>query len=65
MRLKISVIFAKSRSPLRAVLIESNCQRSQNLGRYAWVLLPDGRWLVAWEIRRLWLCEHYVLQWQW
>jgi hypothetical protein len=63
--LQINVIFPKSRPPLQAVLIESNGQRTQNLGKDAWARLPDGRWLVAWETRRPRLYENYVLQWQW
>lgn len=63
-RLSISVIFPKSRPPLRAVLIESNRQRSQTLGNDTWVLLPNGC-LVTWEAHRPRLYENYVLQWQW
>ena len=64
-RLQINVIFLKSRPPLRAVLIECNRQHSHNLSKNAWVQLPDGRRLVAWETHRPRLYENYVVQWQW
>jgi hypothetical protein len=63
--LKINVIFPKSRPPRCSTLIEGNRQRSQNLGKSAQVLLPDGRWLVAWETHKPRLYEVYVLQWDW
>jgi len=63
--LKINVIFPKSRPPRRATLIESNRQRSHNLGKSAQVRQPDGRWLVTWETQRPRLYETYVVQWEW
>jgi hypothetical protein len=64
-RLKVNVIFPKSRPPLRATLIESNRQRSQTLAKSAQAVLPDGRWLVKWETTQPQLHENYILQWEW
>ena len=63
--LKINVIFPKSRPPQQTTLTESNRQRSQDLGKSAETLLPDGRWLVTWETDRPRLYEDYILQWEW
>jgi hypothetical protein len=63
-RLKINVIFPRSRPPRHPVLIEGNRQRSHDLGKNAQVL-PDGRWRVSWETHRPRLYENYVLQWEW
>ena len=64
-RLKINVIFPKSRPPQQTTLTESNRQRSQDLGKSAETLLPDGRWLVTWETDHPRLYENYILQWEW
>ena len=63
-RLKISVIFPKSRPPQRTMLIEGNRQRSHNLGKSVRVL-PDGRWQVTWGTRQPRLYENYILEWEW
>jgi hypothetical protein len=64
-RLKINVVFPRSRPPRSATLIEQSRQRSHSLGKSAQVELPDGRWLVAWETHRPRLHENYVIQWEW
>ena len=64
-RLKINVVFPKSRPPRSTTLIEQSRQRSYSLGKSAQVELPDGRWLVAWDTRRPRLHENYVIQWKW
>jgi len=64
-RLKINVVFPKSRPPWRIIMTESNRQRSHHLGKDAQVELPDGRWLVAWETHKPRLYENYILQWKW
>jgi hypothetical protein len=62
--LRVNVVFPKSRPPQRATLIESNRQRSHDLGKKA-QLLPNGRWRVSWQTHRPRLYENYVLQWEW
>jgi hypothetical protein len=64
-RIKINVIFPKSRPPLRASLEESNRKRTKILGREAQKQLSDGRWLITWETRKPRLYEIYVLRWIW
>jgi len=63
-RLRINVVFSRTRPPQHTVLIEGNRQRSHDLGKRAQVL-PHGRWRVSWETHRPHLYENYVLQWEW
>lgn len=64
-RLKVSVIFPKSRPPHRTTLLESNRQCSRRLEKKEQTLLPNGRWLVTWETKQPRLYETYILQWEW
>ncbi len=63
--LKISVIFPKTRPPLRAWLVEILRRRKRTLKEEFQTHLPDGRWLLTWETNRPGLNEHYQLQWKW
>ena len=62
-RIKVNVIFPKSRPPLNLTLEESNRRRTRVLGEGTRKHLPDGRWLVTWEKQKPKLYEHYVLRW--
>jgi len=64
-RMKVSVIFPKSRPPQNLRLVEKNIRRTRNLGSDAIRQLPDGRWQVTWEKRKPRLYEHYILRWDW
>jgi hypothetical protein len=64
-RLKINVIFPKSRPPKTAALVEGHRWRSSYLADNAQRLLPDGRWLLTWETDRPRLHENYIVQWEW
>ena len=64
-RIKVRVIFPKSRPPLRLSLVEVNRQRTHNLKGNAKKRLPDGRWLVCWEKQKPKLNEQYILNWGW
>jgi hypothetical protein len=64
-RLKIQVIFPKNRPPRSLSLVEEMRQRTRSLGSSAKTKLPDGRWLVSWEIERPRLYERYSIQWEW
>lgn len=64
-RLKIQVIFPKSRPPLRIGLTEYLCRRTHLLEQDNKVQLPDGRWLVFWETDKPHLHERYMLRWNW
>lgn len=64
-RLRVVVIFPKTRPPIRAWLIENIRQKTSLLGDEAQRQLPDGRWEVAWETDQPRLHERYGLQWEW
>ena len=61
--LKISVAFRGTRPPRHPMVIEGNCQSSQDLANRT-EMLPDGRSRVTWETHRPRLYENYVLQWE-
>ena len=62
---KVNVILPKSRPPLRITLEESNTKRTSSLSRETQKQLPDGRWMVTWEMDGPRLYEIYVLRWIW
>ena len=64
-KVKVQIIFPKSRPPVRISLIEKNHQRTRDLGKESLIKLPDGRWKVAWEKKNPILYEQYVLNWEW
>lgn len=64
-RIKVQIIFPKSRPPLRLSLVEGNRQRTRSFNRNAKKRLPDGRWLVSWEKQKPKLYEQYILNWEW
>lgn len=63
--LKLQVIFPKERPPVRVSLIEDTSHRTHTLVKEGKVRLPDGRWLISWEIHRPKLHETYILKWEW
>ena len=64
-RLKVQVIFPKSRPSMQVKLIEDIRHRSQILSDEDQRKLPDGRWIVSCEIDKPRLNERYTLEWQW
>ncbi len=64
-RLKMQVVFPRTRPPRRACLIEGNRNKTHRLAPNAQVQFPDGRWCVSWETTRPRLNEHYLLKWDW
>ena len=64
-RVKVRVVFPKSRPPLRATLIEDTRHRTQILNEDAQLKLPDGRWQLTWENDQPRLHERYILKWDW
>jgi hypothetical protein len=64
-RLKVRVIFPRSRPPRRLTLVEANRKRTHILGRDAIRSRPDGRWGISWEKKKPMLFEDYVLNWEW
>jgi len=64
-RIKVNVIFPKSRPPLKLSIEESNRKRTRLLGPEVKIKLPDGRWCITWETKKPKLYEIYVLRWIW
>jgi len=64
-RVKVNVIFPKSRPPLRVFLEESNWRRSYILKDETRKRLSDGRWKITWETRKPKLYELYTIRWDW
>ena len=64
-RLRVQLIFPKSRPPLNVILFEGKRQRTYTLDESSQVRLPDGRWMVSWEKDRPKLYERYILRWEW
>jgi hypothetical protein len=64
-RIKMNVVFPRSRPPLRATVFAKNSQRTFALGKDSILHLPDGKWEVVWERLKPKLYEQYILSWQW
>ena len=64
-RLKIQVLFPKSRPPLRVQLVEKLVKRVTVLNQNNIVRLPNGRWQVSWQTDQPRLNESYILKWEW
>lgn len=64
-RLALQVLFPGERPPRRAWLVEELQRRKTLLPQKAIEQLPDGRWLVSWEVKRPRLNERYFLRWEW
>ena len=64
-RVRVNVIFPKSRPPKRAFLEEKNRRKTQTLGEKDIQRLTDGRWRVSWETDNAKLHEMYTIRWDW
>lgn len=64
-RLKVVIIFPKTRRCQRAVLIERSRHRSHVLGSEHFTTLPDGRQQLVWETRKIRRFEIYTIKWRW
>ena len=64
-RVRLEVIFPKSRPPRRAVIFEKNRQKTTILRGNAIAKLPDGRFRILWEKNQPRLYEQYLLKWDW
>jgi hypothetical protein len=63
--LKIQVIFPKDRPPINVSLVEDTSNRVHIFDKAHKARLPDGRWLISWEMHRPRLHETYILKWEW
>ena len=61
-KLKIQIIFPKTRVPLHAWVVEQRTQHKHELKPQQ---LADGRWLIQWETLKPRLHEQYILKWDW
>jgi len=64
-RVRVNIIFPKSRPPQRIYLEEHNRRRTMVLGDEVQERLSDGRWQVTWEMDKPKLYENYILRWDW
>jgi hypothetical protein len=64
-RIKVNVIFPKSRPPQKLAIEESNRKSTRVLGPEVKKQLPDGRWRVTWEKKNPKIYEIYILRWVW
>ena len=64
-RIKIEVIFPKSRPPIQAWIIEVNRRKNVLLESKNIRKLPDGRWNITWNKKKPKLFETYLLKWEW
>jgi hypothetical protein len=64
-RLKVNVIFPRTRLPQRVFLEESNRRRTHILGDENRKRMSDGRWKITWETRKPKLYELYTIRWDW
>ena len=62
--LKTQIIFPKSRPPIQAWAIEKLTNKKFLLDQNT-TQLPDGRWLVQWEVSKPRLHENYIIKWEW
>lgn len=59
------VIFPKTRPPKQVFLIEKNRQKTHVLDTEIAKQLPDGKWIIGWELSKPKLHEQYILKWFW
>lgn len=64
-RIKLTVVFPRSRPPIRASIVESNHRRTHALENENFKHLPDGRVEVSWVKESPRLYELYLLRWDW
>lgn len=64
-KVKVNIIFPKSRPPQYLAIEENFRQRNRVLGPETKRKLADGRWRVTWEMKNPKLYEIYVLRWVW
>lgn len=62
---KLQVIFPKKRHCIEATVIERTRERTTHLELNHFVVLPDGRQLLAWENIEPLRFETYIIQWKW
>jgi hypothetical protein len=64
-RLRLAVVFPKTRPCRQAQLIQRSRHRALPLGPEHFHALPDGRQRLAWEAKNVQPLEIYTLRWRW
>ena len=64
-KLKVQIVFPKSRPPLRFWLEQNTQRKRKNIAKDALRQLPDGRWQMGWQTSKSQLNERYQLHWAW
>lgn len=64
-KIKMRVIFPKSRPPSEAAILKKNSQQTTSLGREHFLARPDGKPEIVWECSAPVLYEQYILKWKW
>jgi hypothetical protein len=64
-RLKMQIVFPKSRPPLQVMIKEDTRRYNTRLEENNPRRLADGRWILSFEIEKPRLEERYILEWQW
>jgi hypothetical protein len=64
-KLSLTVVFPKERTPKQIRIIERKSQRTLELNIGGLQPLPDGRWQIMWEPKKVNLHEVYMLRWEW
>ena len=64
-KLRIAILFPKTRHCRRAQLVERSRQRTTILGTENFHDLPDGRQMLRWEAKDIKRLEIYTINWWW
>lgn len=64
-QVRVNVIFPKDRPPLHTAAVDSARKRKNSAGKLSLSQRPDGRWLVAWQMKAPRQFDNYLLKWKW
>jgi len=64
-RVRVNIVFPRSRPPQRVFLEENNRRKTKILGDVHRKKLSNGRWQMTWETDKPKLYETYVIRWDW
>ena len=64
-KLKTNLIFPRNRPPIKLFLNDGNKNKQKYLDKNEKHQLPDGRWVISWEVNQPIKYKDYVLNWKW
>jgi hypothetical protein len=64
-KLKTNLIFPRNRPPIKLYVNDGNKNKQKYLDKNEKHQLPDGRWLISWEVNQPIKYKNYVLNWKW